>query len=253
MDHLNVYEDAKRAETYATLEFPGTYYLAYRDLPEIIARYVTGDRAIDIGCGTGRSTRFLQSLGFDTVGVDIAGEMIAKARQIDPDGDYRLIDEGNLSQFEEAAYDLAVAIFTFDNVPTMEEKVKLLAEMRRLLKNDGRIINLVSAPQIYTHEWASFSTKDYPENREAKSGDRVRIVMTDVADSRPVEDVVWSDEAYQETYRQAGLHVMATHKPLAKEDEPYEWVNETRIAPWVVYVLQKVRETPSRKRPVRAF
>jgi len=247
MDHRNVYEDAERADAYAAMEFPGTYYLAYRDLPEIIARYVTGNKAIDIGCGTGRSTRFLQRLGFDAVGVDIAGKMIEKARQIDPDGDYRLIDGGDLSEFQENAYALALAVFTFDNVPTMEEKVRLLAEMRRLLKADGRIINLVSAPQIYTHEWASFSTRYYPENRCARSGDKVKIVMTDVGDRRPVEDIVWSDEAYQETYRQAGLHVLATLKPLAKEDEPYEWVNETRIAPWVIYVLQKAEKRCRRK------
>ena len=37
MSFTNVYDDAQRAEAYATLEFPGTYYLAYRDLPVIIA------------------------------------------------------------------------------------------------------------------------------------------------------------------------------------------------------------------------
>ena len=94
MDHRNVYEDAQRADAYAALGFPGTYFLAYRDLPEIISWYVIGDKAVDIGCGTGRSTRFLQRLGFDAVGVDIATKMIEKARHIDPDGDYRLIDEG---------------------------------------------------------------------------------------------------------------------------------------------------------------
>ena len=252
MEHRNVYEDAVRAEAYAALEFPGTYYLAYRDLPEIIARTVTGDRAVDIGCGTGRSTRFLQGLGFDVVGVDISATMIAKARQIDPDGDYRLIDEGDLSQFPAETYDLAVAVFTFDNVPTTEAKVKLFQGMRRLLKASGRIINLVSAPQIYVHEWASFSTRDFPENRRAKSGDRVRIVMTDVADRRPVEDVVWSDEAYHETYRRAGLHVLATFRPLARKDEPYEWLNETTVAPWVIYVLRKAEEH-SRGRARQAF
>ena len=38
----NVYEDRKRARAYATLEFPRTYYLAYRDLPAIVAQYGTG-------------------------------------------------------------------------------------------------------------------------------------------------------------------------------------------------------------------
>ena len=35
----NVYEDEERARAYATLEFPGTYYLGFRDLPALIRRY----------------------------------------------------------------------------------------------------------------------------------------------------------------------------------------------------------------------
>jgi len=243
MDFFNVYEDAKRAEAYARLEFPGTYYLAYRDLPKIIFEHVRGREAIDFGCGTGRSTRFLRKLGFHIVGVDIAENMIRKAREIDPEGDYRLVEEGNLSQFEGKAYDLVLSVFTFDNIPTMEKKVKNFREIARLLKSEGRMVNLVSSPEIYTHEWASFSTRDFPENRLAKSGDRVRIIMTDVEDKRPVEDVMWTDESYRETYKRAGLAVVKTYRPLAREDEPYQWVNETRIAPWVIYVLKKTGRT----------
>ena len=47
MGSFNVYENAKRAEAYAKLEFPGTYYLAYRDLPDIIFVQVKGRKAID--------------------------------------------------------------------------------------------------------------------------------------------------------------------------------------------------------------
>jgi ubiquinone/menaquinone biosynthesis C-methylase UbiE len=239
MEFSNVYEDAKRAEAYAKLEFPGTYYLAYRDLPQIIFEHVNGRKAMDFGCGTGRSTRFLQKLGFITLGVDISADMLKKARELDPKGDYRLIEEGDFSQFEDGAYDLVLSVFTFDNIPTMEKKVRNFKEFGRLLKDMGRIVNLVSSPEIYTHEWASFSTKDYPENKRAKSGDKVRIIQTDTEDKRPVEDVVWTDEFYQETYKRAGLEPVKTYKPLAKESETYKWVNETRIAPWVIYVLKK--------------
>ena len=121
----------------------------------------------------------------------------------------------------------------------MEKKVKLFKEMGSLLNREGRIVNLVSAPEIYTHEWASFTTKNFPENRYAQSGDNVKIIMTDVEDNRPVEDVIWSDEDYQEVFTRAGLEVVTTYKPLANENEPYQWVNETRVAPWVIYVLKK--------------
>jgi len=239
MGFVNTWGDAKRAEAYAKLEFPGTYYLAYRDLPEILLEHVKGRKAMDFGCGTGRSMRFLQKLGFNTIGVDIAEDMIRKAREIDPKGDYRLVEDGDLNQFEDNAYDLVLSVFTFDNIPTMEKKVKNLKEIARLLKSEGKMVNLVSSPEIYTHEWASFSTKDFPENKQAKSGDKVRIIVTAIEDKRPVEDVIWTDEYYQETYKRSGLELVKTYKPLAKEDEPYKWVNETRIAPWVIYVLKK--------------
>ena len=74
MNFTNCYEDEKRASAYATLEFRNTYYLAYRDLPQIIQAHVGGQEAIDFGCGTGRSTRFLRRLGFEATGIDIAPE-----------------------------------------------------------------------------------------------------------------------------------------------------------------------------------
>lgn len=239
MTFLNSYEDAKRAEAYAKLEFPGTYYLAYRDLPEIISEHVKGKEAIDFGCGAGRSARFLHRLGFNVIGVDISRDMIRKARELDPEGDYRPISDGDFSQFKGCTYDLVLSMFTFDNIPTFEKKVSNFRGLGNLLNGEGKIVNVVSSPEIYTHEWASFSTENFPENSLAKSGDKVRIIQTDIEDKRPVVDVVWTDESYREVFDEAGLKLIKTYKPLAKKNEPYKWVNETKIAPWVIYVLRK--------------
>lgn len=238
-DFPNVYDDRRRAEAYAALEFPGTYYLAYRDLPAILKQHVQGTRALDFGCGTGRSTRFLRGLGYDVTGVDIAEPMLAQARERDPGGDYRLVAEGGVGDLESGSFDLVLSVFTFDNVPSVDVKVSLFGELGRLLRPQGRIVSVVSSPEIYRHEWASFSTKDFPENARARSGDRVRIVMLDVEDARPVEDVVCSEEDYREVYRRAGLEVVRAYRPLAQESEPYGWVSETTIAPWVIYVLAR--------------
>jgi SAM-dependent methyltransferase len=241
MEFANVYDDARRAETCAGLEFPATYYLAFRDLPEIIGKDVAGKKALDFGCGAGRSTRFLRKLGLDAVGVDISGEMIRKAREIDPGGDYRLVSTGDLGSLGEAAYDLVLSAFTFDNIPTTDMKVAILIQLRNLLKDDGTIINLVSSPDMYTHEWASISTRDFPENRPARDGDVVKTIITATGDFRPVEDVLCSDACYRKMYPQAGLEMMAAHAPLGREDEPYRWISETKVAPWVIYVLNQGR------------
>jgi SAM-dependent methyltransferase len=238
MDFINCYEDVSRADAYATLEFANTYYLAYRDLPAIMAKHVTGTKALDFGCGTGRSTRFLRKLGFSVTGVDISEDMLRIARALDPSGDYRIVPRDNLSEFASGTFDLIVSLFTFDNVPSAA-KVRIFSDLRNLLRPAGTIVSVVSSPDIYTHEWASFTTKNFPENAAARSGDVVRIVVTDHQDRRPVEDILWTDESYRAVYREASLQAIQVFKPPAKGDESYSWVNETKIPPWVIYVLRR--------------
>jgi SAM-dependent methyltransferase len=235
----NVYSDEARASSYAGLEFPGTYYLAFRDLPELLERHAPGRRALDFGCGAGRSTRFLESLGFNVLGVDIAQRMLERARARDPEGDYRLVPDGDLGEIESGRYDLVLSAFTFDNVPTYEKRLALFEGLQRVLAEGGRIVNLVSSPEIYLHEWASFSTREFPENRSAKSGEVVRIVMLDVEDRRPVEDLLWTDADYRGLFAAAGLEVLETHRPLGTSSDPYTWVSETSVSPWAIYVLTK--------------
>src|SRR5437867_1614206 len=223
----NVYEDRVRAQAYAELELPGTYYLAYRDLPAIIREHVGGRIAIDFGCGAGRSTRFLRTLGFDVVGVDVSEHMLALARERDPGGEYRLVPDGDLGGLAAGTFDLVLSAFTFDNVPTIERKIALLSGLKLLLNGGGRIVNLVSAPEIYVNEWASFSTRDFPQNRAARSGDKVLIVMLDVEDRRPVEDILCTDRDYHAAYERAGLTPIRTYRPLGKPTEGYPWVSET--------------------------
>ena len=245
LEFSNVYEDERRAESYADLGFPGTYYLAYRDIPEIITQHIGGRRALDFGCGTGRSTRFLRELGFDVIGVDISASMLERAKELDPAGDYRLVPDGALPGLDPRSFDLVLSVFTFDNIPALEHKTKLFRGLERLLAPDGRIVNLVSAPEIYLHEWASFSTRAFPENRAAVSGQEVRIVMLDVDDDRPVTDILCSGDDYQSVYERAGLSVEATYRPLGRPDDPFDWVSEMTISPWVIYVLGAGRNQDS--------
>jgi ubiquinone/menaquinone biosynthesis C-methylase UbiE len=235
----NSWGNPTRADSYSKLEFPNTYYLAYRDLPEIISQHVTGNRAVDFGCGTGRSTRFLKQLGFEVIGIDISEDMLAMARGKDLSGNYHLVRNGDYSHLGIGRFDLVQSIFTFDNIPGWDNRTNILVGLRDLLTATGRIICLDSTPELYVNEWASFSTKDFPGNWIAKTGDIVLDTMHDVEDKRPVEDIYWTIEDYHLMFRKAGLEIEECYKPLGYDSEPFAWVSETNIAPWMIFVLKK--------------
>ncbi len=239
MKFENSWGDLTRAKSYASLEFPNTYYLAYRDLPEIISKHVTGNKAIDFGCGTGRSTRFLKKLDFMVIGIDISREMIEMARNLDLSGDYQLVSNGEYSHLGVNKFDLIQSIFTFDNIPGWDNRTKILVGLRNLMNPTGRMICLDATPELYTNESASFSTKDFPENWVAKTGDIVRDIMRDVDDKRPVEDIFWTIQDYHKLFDLAGLEIEATYKPLGYDYEPFAWISEKEIAPWMIFVLKK--------------
>ena len=233
----NVYDDDHRARAYADLDYPGTYYLAFRDIPELLREHVSGSRALDFGCGAGRSTRFLRDLGFDVTGVDISGAMLREALLRDPLGRYLLVRDG-LHELGLETFDLILCAFPFDNIPA-RDRVGIFRQLSDHLAPSGRIVNLVSSPDIYINEWLSFSTREFPENKYATSGDVVRIVMLDVPDRRPVEDVLWTEHDYAEAFSAAGLTLIQSHRPFGNDADPFDWVSEKTVSPWTIHILGK--------------
>jgi SAM-dependent methyltransferase len=241
----NVYEDEQRARAYADLDFPGTYYLAFRDIPQLLRKHVAGNRALDFGCGAGRSTRFLRRLGFDAIGIDASEAMLREASARDPDGRYLLVRDDDWGVLGDLTFDLVLCAFPFDNIPGRERRSGLFRQLAQRLAPAGRIVNLVSAAEIYVNEWLSFSTRDYPDNRYADSGDPVRIVMLDVPDRRPVEDIFWTDRDYAQTFAAAGLELVEVHHPLGDESDPFEWVSEYTVSPWTIHILRSASGHPT--------
>jgi len=139
-------------------------------------------------------------------------------------------------EFAPGSFDVVLAAFTFDNTPT-EAKTDALTGLRILLAPPGCLLLVVSSPAIYINEWASFSTRNFSENRHACDGDRVPIIMLDVPDRRPVEDVFCTDAHYRRLFESAGLRVLDVQSPLATGKEATRWVSETRTAAWTIYVL----------------
>lgn len=232
----NPYDDAELADYYSGLDYAGTYRLAVRDLPDIIARQVRGGAALDFACGGGRSTRFLKSLGFDTIGADISQHMLENATRQDPEGKYRLVGDGDLRALADCSFDLIHSAFPFSSTTTQDKVRAILIGLRGLLAPKGRLVVVEPAEDFFRHEWMSFSTSAYAENATTKSGDPVSVAFRDRMD-RPVHDILWKDEDYRHSFEAVGLRPLEIHWPLARDEDPDPWVNEREIPPWVIYVL----------------
>ncbi len=161
-----------------------------------------------------------------------------------------MLPDGELSGLESACADVILCAFPFDNIAGEEKKTGLFRELRRLLAPGGRIVNIVSTPEIYRHEWLSFSTRDFPENAAARAGDVVNIVITANSDARPVQDILWPHDDYLRVYAAAGLEVLAAETPLAAPGEAgLAWLSETTIPPWRLYVLAAAWRPFTNRRP----
>ena len=65
-------------------------------------------RALDVGCGEGRFCRMLAAEGVAAVGVDPTEPLIARAFELDPEGEYR-IEPAEALSFGDGAFDLVIA------------------------------------------------------------------------------------------------------------------------------------------------
>jgi len=137
-----------------------------------------------------------------------------------------------------AGFDLVLAAFPFDNIPA-GQKSGLFRALRDLMAPSGRFINIVSSPEIYLREWASFSTAGFPENANAKTGEIVRIVTREFKSANPAEDILCTPEVYRATYQECGLGIVAEERPLGREGDGIAWLSETTVAPWTIYVLAR--------------
>jgi ubiquinone/menaquinone biosynthesis C-methylase UbiE len=100
-----------------------------------------GDRALDIGCGTGEFTALLAQAGALAVGVEVAEAALDRARTRHPGLDFRLVPIDGPLPLEDASFDLVWASEVIEHVA---DTARWLSEVRRVLAPRGRL--LVTTP-----------------------------------------------------------------------------------------------------------
>jgi 2-polyprenyl-3-methyl-5-hydroxy-6-metoxy-1,4-benzoquinol methylase len=131
---IDVYND--EAEKIAKLHASLTPHRIY----ELINQYfIKGKSTVDIGCGIGRDTNFLNSQGFSVVGVDASQGMLKQAKKLYSDLDFQLDYLPTLASFENSTFQniLCSAVLMHLEEIAIEAACLRLVE---LLKKDGRLI-----------------------------------------------------------------------------------------------------------------
>jgi len=94
-----------------------------------------GRLTVDVGCGEGRFTRMLRERGDRVVAVDAAPTLVRLAREMDPEGDYR-VAEATALPLGDVEADLVVAFMSLQDV---EDARAAIRETARVLEPGGRL------------------------------------------------------------------------------------------------------------------
>jgi len=97
-----------------------------------------GGQVADLGCGPGRVTAYLASLGLDVFGLDLSGSMLAIARRENPGLRFR---QGSMLELDIPDGTLAGAVSWYSSIHTPVDRLpSLFAEFGRVLAPGGYLL-----------------------------------------------------------------------------------------------------------------
>lgn len=223
------------AERYARRGIFNTDYLAFRCIEEL--DLLSGLNILDLGCGAGRSSRFLRDLGNVVTGIDQNRSMITAALESDPDGDYRHVPRGDTLPFANDSFGALFSSWMILEEGSNDEIIRLFTDCHRVLKPGSLALVVTNTPEFYQYHWVSCRV-DHPENQPPlRSGQPVRATL--LPEEVVVDDYFWSEQDYTHFFTTAGFEVVDSHRPIGKDDDPFEWIDEKQFPPYVIYQLRK--------------
>lgn len=179
--------------------------------------------ALEVGCGEGRVSRELKTLGYHVTATDAVPAMVEAARQANSAADYRVAGVGDLP-FDGEQFDLVMA---YNVLMDVEDVPAALREIRRVMKRDGTLFISLVHPFRDRGRFAGpepdapFVLDGSYYGRERFEGEEQQgaLTMHFAGWSQPLEDYMAALEA-------AGLAISALREPVPDE------VTNDRLRQW---------------------
>lgn len=223
------------AELYDALGIEGTTYEIGFEAVRRALGDIQGRAFLDFGCGTGRSTAFLKSLGAARVyGVDRDQHMIGKALARQLDGVvFTRIDE--VIPLPGESVDGAVSLNVFVEIRTLAEMRGICREVARTLRPGSPFIVESTSPLAFGHTFRSYR---YPVSAELRSGQITPCIVTTPAGELVIEDTYWTEDDYTRALQAAGLTITAVDYPMPRN--LFAWsTDEALLSPCIVLTATK--------------
>jgi SAM-dependent methyltransferase len=117
------------------------------------AKVGPADTVVEIGCGVGRLTRVLARRARRVLAIDISEEMLARARELNPEldnVDWLQGDGTSLSGVGDASADGCVSIVVFQHIPDPAITLGYIREIGRVLRPGGwAAIHVSTDPAVH--------------------------------------------------------------------------------------------------------
>ena len=221
------------AEAYAA-DNASNLFNGYYERPAMIdlACDVEGRRVLDAGCGSGLLSAALRARGATVTAFDSSSAMANLARQkLGEDADVRVADLSQPLPYGDDEFDDVVASLALHYLQDWRPP---LAEFRRVLRPDGRLILSVNHPSAYKMNYPSadyFAVTEYSEDYTFNGQDAQLTLW-----HRPLH-------AMTDAFTEAGFRISILSEPPYATDTPRELLppnlgDRTAFVCFIFFVLE---------------
>ncbi|MBP9771913.1 MAG: class I SAM-dependent methyltransferase, partial [Candidatus Pacebacteria bacterium] len=177
--------------------------------------------ALDLGCGTGISTRQLKEHGFHAIGLDRDEGMLEAAHKNDPEGTYISAVAEKLP-FGDAEFDVVTAFTSFH----WFDNENAISEIKRVLKNDGLFFTVLKrshkriGSEELTEDYKTIVRKYVGSNFDSTKNHRPKESLSEHGFWDIKERSFFIDESYTVEEALILVQSMSFWNLVAKESKP---------------------------------
>ncbi len=214
----------------------GTDTIPFELLSKILRAHPGISKALDLGCGAGRSSAFLEDLGFSVTAVDKNPFMCERARERVRDARVITADAQQL-RLDSGTFDLVFSSWMLVEISTQLQMQSIFTEAFRLLRDGGVFVFIVNTAEFYRGRWVS-NDVDFPENvGELTSGAPVRTGL--IGQGIVVDDFFWKESDYRELAIVTGFDIERVERPTASVSDSQVWFDELVVPPYAVFFCRR--------------